>query len=95
MKPQQLRRYAFDRLNDGDVTKRYHDELETELCLRSVMESERTESAVQKVAENTIGYKRKQARNDWFDEECEMVNENKNAARARAIGFKTRFNKNI
>jgi hypothetical protein len=32
------------------------------------------------VAENTIGYTRKQARNEWFDEECARVNEKKNAA---------------
>jgi hypothetical protein len=34
------------------------------------------------VAENTIGYTRKQAVNEWFDEECEAVNEEKNALKA-------------
>jgi hypothetical protein len=30
-KPQQLRRFAVDRLKDGDVASRYYDELESEL----------------------------------------------------------------
>jgi hypothetical protein len=42
----------------------------------------RTETALRKVAENTIGYTRKQAVNEWFDEECEVVNEEKNALKA-------------
>jgi hypothetical protein len=41
-----------------------------------------------------ISYTRKQARNEWFDEECEMVNKQENAARARALGVKTRNAKN-
>jgi endonuclease/exonuclease/phosphatase family metal-dependent hydrolase len=103
MKPQQLKRFAVDRLIDAGVATRYHDELETELCRRSAMEPEplslddiwkRTETAVREVAEKTIGYTRKQARNEWFDEECARVNEKKNAARARALGVKTRNAKN-
>jgi hypothetical protein len=39
------------------------------------------EEKIQRVAINTIGYKRKQANKEWFDEECVMVNEEKNAAR--------------
>jgi hypothetical protein len=42
------------------------------------------EEAVQKVATNTIGYTRKQAGKEWFDEECEKVNEEKGACRANA-----------
>jgi hypothetical protein len=42
----------------------------------------RTETALRKVAENTIGYTRKQALNEWFDEECGVVNEEKNALKA-------------
>jgi hypothetical protein len=34
------------------------------------------------MAENTIGYTRKQAVNEWFDEECEVGNEEKNALKA-------------
>jgi hypothetical protein len=52
------------------------------------------ESAAQKVAENTIGYTRKQTKNEWFDEECARVNEKKNAAKARAFGVKSRNPKN-
>jgi hypothetical protein len=43
------------------------------------------EVGVWKVATNTIGYTRKQAGKEWFDEECEKVNEEKNACRANAI----------
>jgi hypothetical protein len=50
----------------------------------------RTETTVREVAENTVGYTRKQARNEWFDEECARVNEKKNAAMVRAFGVKTK-----
>jgi hypothetical protein len=33
------------------------------------------EETDRKVATNTIGYTRKQAGKEWFDEECEKVNE--------------------
>jgi hypothetical protein len=40
--------------------------------------------------EYTIGYTRKQPNKEWFDEECAKVNEEKNAARERAIKIKIR-----
>jgi hypothetical protein len=45
---------------------------------------------IQRVATNTIGYTRKQANKEWFDEECSKVNEEKNAAKERTIQIKTR-----
>jgi hypothetical protein len=45
---------------------------------------------IQRVATSTIGYTRKQANKEWFDEECAEVNEEKNAARERAIQNNTR-----
>jgi hypothetical protein len=42
----------------------------------------------------TIGYTRKHANKEWFDEECAKVNEEKNAARERTIQIKTRGAKN-
>jgi hypothetical protein len=48
------------------------------------------EEKIQRVAINTIGYTRKQANKEWFDEECAKVNEEKNATRERAIQIKTR-----
>jgi hypothetical protein len=48
------------------------------------------EDKIQRVATNTIGYTRKQANKEWFDEECAVVNEEKNAARERANQIKTR-----
>jgi hypothetical protein len=40
---------------------------------------------IQRVATITIVHKRKQATKEWFDEECANVNEEKKAARERAI----------
>ena len=61
--PQQLRRFAVDRLTDGGVATRYRDELETELQGAPEPESlslndkwKRMETAIRKVVENTIGY---------------------------------------
>jgi hypothetical protein len=52
------------------------------------------EETIQRVATNTIGYTRKPANKEWFDEECAEVNEEKNATRERAIQNKTRGVKN-
>jgi hypothetical protein len=41
------------------------------------------ETEIWKVADNIIGYTQKKMRNKWFDEECGVVNEEKNALRAR------------
>jgi hypothetical protein len=43
---------------------------------------------------NTIGYTRKEANKEWFDDECAEVKEEKNAARERAIQNNTRGAKN-
>jgi hypothetical protein len=51
---------------------------------------EKLEETTQRVATNTISYTRKQANKEWFDEDCAEVNEEKNAARKRAIQIKTR-----
>jgi hypothetical protein len=52
------------------------------------------EETIQREATNTIGYTRKQTNKEWFDEECAMANEEKNAARERAIQIKTKGVKN-
>jgi hypothetical protein len=99
-KHQQLRRFAVDRLKDRDVASQYYDELESEFQgvqaqpLNLVEKCKKLEKTIQKVATNTIGYTRKQANKEWFDEECAEVNEEKNAARERAIQIKTRGVKN-
>jgi hypothetical protein len=99
-KPQQLRRFAVDRMKDKDIASSYYDELESELqgvqaqplSLDEICK--KLEETIQKVAINTIGYTRKQANKEWFDEECAEVNEKKNAARERAIQNNTRVAKN-
>jgi hypothetical protein len=90
-KPQQLRRLAVDRLKDRDVASRYYDELESELQgvqaqpLSLEEKYNKLKETIQRVATNTIGYTRKQANKEWFDEECAKVNDEKNALRERAI----------
>jgi hypothetical protein len=59
----------------------YHHELEAELSGASEPEP--------------LGYTRKQAGKEWFDEECEKVNEEMNASRANAIHRRTRAAKKI
>jgi hypothetical protein len=85
-KPQQLRRFAVDRLKDRDVVSRYYDEFESELQgvqaqpLSLDENCKNLEVTVQRIATKTIGYTRKQANKEWFDKECQKVNEEKNAA---------------
>jgi hypothetical protein len=95
-KPQNLRRFAVNRLKDRDVASRYYDELESELQgvqaqpLSLDEKCKKLKELIQRVATNTIGYARKQANKEWFNEECAKGNEEKNAARERAIQTKTR-----
>jgi hypothetical protein len=90
-KLQQLRSLADDRLMDKDVASRYCDELESELQgvqaqpLSLDGKCKKLKETIQRKATNTIGYTRKQANKEWFDEECAIVNEEKNVARERAI----------
>jgi type I restriction-modification system DNA methylase subunit len=95
-KPQQLRRFAANRLKDRDVASRYYEELLSELQgvqpqpLSLDEKCKKLEETIQRVATNTIGYTRKKANKKWFDEECARVTEETNAARERAIQIKTR-----
>ena len=79
--PQQLKRFAVDRLTDGGVATRYRDELEAELQGAPGPEPislddkwTRIETAIRKVAEKTIGYTRKQAKNEWKVKVIQMMN---------------------
>jgi hypothetical protein len=95
-KAQQLRRFAVDRLKNRDVASRYYDKLVSELQgvqaqpLSLDEKCKKLKETIQRVATNTIGYTRKQANKEWFNEECAMVNELKNAARKPAIQIKIR-----
>jgi hypothetical protein len=67
-KPQQLRRFAVDKLKDRDVASRYYDELESELQgvqaqpLSLDEKCKKLEDIIQRVATNTIGYTRKKTK---------------------------------
>jgi flavoprotein len=52
------------------------------------------EETIQRVAKTPSVTREKQANKKWFDKECAKVNEEKNAARERAIQIKTRGVKN-
>jgi hypothetical protein len=69
-KPEQLRRFAVDRLKDRDVASRYYDELESELQRVQAQplgldeKCKKLEETIQRVATNTIGNTKKQAYKD-------------------------------
>jgi hypothetical protein len=69
--PQQLRRFAVDRLKDGEVASRYYDELKSELQgvqaqpLSLDEKCKKLEETIQRVVTNTIGYTRKQVNKEW------------------------------
>jgi hypothetical protein len=71
-KPQQLSRFAVDRLKHRDVASRFYDELESEFKgvqaqpLSLDEKCKKLEETIKRVAKNTIAYTRKQANN----EEC-------------------------
>jgi hypothetical protein len=84
----------------GNVATIYRHEVEAELSGGSEPgpvslndKWKRMEEAVREEMTNTISYTRKQAGKEWFDEECENVNEEKNACRANAIHRLTRAEK--
>jgi hypothetical protein len=85
---------------DRDVASRYYDELESELQgvqtqpLGLYERCKILEETIERVATSTIGYTRKQANKEWFDEKFAKMNEKKSAARARAIQNNTRGAKN-
>jgi hypothetical protein len=86
-----MRCFAVDRLKERDVASRYYDELVSELhgvqpqaqSLSLDKKCKKLVETIQRVATSTIT--RKQANKKWFDEKCAEVNEEKNAARERAI----------
>jgi hypothetical protein len=89
-----------NRLKDRDDALRYYDGLESELQgvqaqpLGLDEKFNQLEETIQRVATNTIGYTRKQAYKEWFDEECAKMIEEKNTTREQAIQNKTREAKN-
>jgi hypothetical protein len=88
---------AVDKLKDRDVASRYYDELESELQgvqAQPLSLDEKCKILEETIATNTIGSTRKQANKEWFDAECAKVNEEKNAARERAIQNNIRGAKN-
>jgi hypothetical protein len=82
-KPQQLKRFAVDRLKDRDVASRYYDELESGLQgvqarpLSLDEKCKKLKEPIQREATNTISHTRKQVNKEGFDEECAKVNEEK------------------
>jgi hypothetical protein len=76
-------------MKDRHVAARYYDELESELQgvqaqpLSLDEKCKKLEETIQRVATNTIGYTRKLANKEWFDEERVKVNEEQNAAKPK------------
>jgi hypothetical protein len=76
-KPQQLRRFEVDRLKDRYVASESELQGVQAQLLNLDENCKKLEETIQRVATNTIGYTRKQANKEWF-EQCARVNEGKN-----------------
>ncbi|XP_062704877.1 uncharacterized protein LOC134287218 [Aedes albopictus] len=92
-------RYDLERLKQPDVTTAYAQNLEAALPDEGVLDVAPLEdcwstvkAAINNAAESTIGYVERSRRNDWFDEECRAVLEEKDAARAVMLQHGTRQN---
>jgi hypothetical protein len=72
-----LRRFEGERLNDENVAISIGCIRAPEQIILNV-KWKRMEKALRKVPTHTIGYIRKQTVKEWFDEEGEKVNEEKN-----------------
>jgi hypothetical protein len=75
-----------------DVATQYRNELESEFQSAHVGQTRslnelgyETEEKTKKVAATTLGYAQNPEKKEWFDEECALVCEEENCARARAI----------
>ncbi|XP_062716068.1 uncharacterized protein LOC134291831 [Aedes albopictus] len=92
-------RYDLERLKQPDVATAYAQNLEAALPDEGVLDVAPLEdcwstvkAAINNAAESTIGYVERSRRNDWFDEECRAVLEEKDAARAVMLQHGTRQN---
>jgi hypothetical protein len=79
-KPQQLRRFAVDRLKDRHVASRYYDELESELQgvqPQPLSLDEKCKKTGRNNPESSDKHhrlhKKTKANKEWFDEECTRV----------------------
>ncbi|XP_062707718.1 uncharacterized protein LOC134288053 [Aedes albopictus] len=92
-------RYNLERLKQPDVASAYAQNLEAALPDEGELDEAPLEdcwsavkAAINDAAESTIGYVERNQRNEWFDEECRTVLEEKNAARAVMLQQGTRQN---
>ncbi|XP_038117301.1 uncharacterized protein LOC119769343 [Culex quinquefasciatus] len=74
-------RLDLERLKLPEVASRYAHSLEAALPGRA---------AITNAAESTIGFVERGRRNDWFDEECRAILEEKNAARRAMLQYNLR-----
>ncbi|XP_062714037.1 uncharacterized protein LOC134290845 [Aedes albopictus] len=92
-------RYDLERLKQPNVATAYAQNLEAALPDEGVLDVAPLEdcwstikAAINNAAESTIGYVERSRRNDWFDEECRAVLEEKDAARAVMLQHGNRQN---
>ena len=92
-------RYDLERLKQPDVATAYAQHLEAALPEEGELDGAPLEdcwntvkAAINDAAENNVGYMGRSRRNDWFDEECRQILEEKDAARAVALQQGTRQN---
>ncbi|XP_058449191.1 uncharacterized protein LOC131429161 [Malaya genurostris] len=92
-------RYNIERLKQPDVASTYAQNLETALPDKGELDVAPLEdccstvkAATNNATECTVGYVERSRRNKWFDEECRVILEEKNAARTVMLQHGTRQN---
>ncbi|XP_038106723.1 craniofacial development protein 2-like [Culex quinquefasciatus] len=90
-------RLDLERLKLPEVASRYAHSLEAALpgegeLLEAPLEDcwRNVKAAITNAAESTIGFVERGRRNDWFDEECRAILEEKNAARRAMLQYNLR-----
>jgi endonuclease/exonuclease/phosphatase family metal-dependent hydrolase len=92
-------RYNLARLKQANVAASYAQSLEAALPEEDELDEAPLEdcwntvkTAINSVAENVLGHVERSRRNEWFDEECQQVLDEKNAARVLMLRQATRQN---
>ena len=92
-------RYNLARLKQHDIATQYASSLEAALPEEGELEEaplgdrwNAVKTAISSAAEEVLGHVQPNRRNEWFDEECRQILDEKNAARATMLRRATRQN---
>ena len=93
-------KWNIGKLEDSIVTEEYAKEIANNLDLARLNKNEENvnnmweeiKNNIQKTAEKILGRQNKNKRNEWFDDECASILEEKNKAYQKMVGRYTRQN---